>query len=752
MSIKTKIILPIILTIISMLSIATYYSYVYNKKIAKKEIIDNLHEITYLRSHSLDNFLEKEIDILKIVSARKEVTNEELAVIKDSDDGIDEIFLLNSSGKIIKSSDEHRIGENRSNDEYFINASKYVYIKDAYLSNTTKVPSMAFSTIYNQGVLVMRINLDKLQSTVSRRIGLKNTGEVYIMNKDGYTISPLLFSENTFLKTRLESEAAKECLNLLKTRDSKETLHEEASQFDIYKNYRGIDVVGQYHTSHLMDWCILGEMDESEAMARANALFEFSIIRMILVMVMLSFVSIYLLAKFIILPLKKLQSAIKIITNGNFDHKIINNSKDEFGQLSRSFNKMALVIKDNRAQIDEKVKLQTQKIIDNESALKNQQLATLNVLEDVQKEKKRAIIEQEKLKAILEGIGDGVFVVDKNYKILIFNKVASLISGFTEQEALGKNYKKVLKFIYEKNSKENDKFVVDAINLGVAQKMANHTCLIKKNGKLVSVADSASPIKDADENVVGCVVVFRDITEERTLNQAKSSFISTASHQLRTPLTGIRWLSEILLKDSSLMSKENKQYVIDINLSSERLAKLIDELLDISRIEGKKKGVKEKDIDITSFIEEYLLEIKTLLKIKEIELTLVNNAKGEKIITDQSALKNIIHSLVSNAIEYTPKKGKININVGIDKKENSLLFEIKDNGIGIPYKNQETIFEKFTRGDNANQAKVSGTGLGLYIVKNTVKMLNGSVRFESDVNKGTTFYIALPLKPKIKNI
>ena len=358
--------------------------------------------------------------------------------------------------------------------------------------------------------------------------------------------------------------------------------------------------------------------------------------------------------------------------------------------------------------------------------------------------KKLTEIERDKIDTILHSIGDGVFVVDKNKKITIFNEIAEKISGFTKEEVLGKNYLDILKFIHEKDRTPNNDFIEKAFTLGKIQAMKNHTLLIKKDKTEVPVADSSAPIKDSSGKIIGCIIVFRDASAERKAEQIKSDFVSIASHQLRTPLTGIQWVTERLLKNSNSLPEKEQQYVKDINLSSKRLSTLVDSLLNVSRIEGGKITIKPEKIELIDFIKGYITETNPLTTNKNIQLTFDNHPEKLEILSDRSGIRNIVQSLVSNSIEYTPQNGKIEISVEETETKDSFLFKVKDSGIGIPKQNQKTIFDKFTRGENAQQVKTDGTGFGLYITKQTTDLLGGTIRFESEENKGTTFFVTLP--------
>ncbi|MCK5022007.1 MAG: PAS domain S-box protein [Candidatus Pacebacteria bacterium] len=750
MKIKTKIILPIVLTAVIVLTAATFYSYFFNVNALKTTIESHLETTTQSRARSVDIFLEEQVDKIRIAATHSSLSNEELKIIRDSNTEFSEVFLLDATGKIIKSSNEIRIGLDRSTDDYFINTKEGGYIKDAYVSKITGEPSIAVSIPYGQEILVARMGLEVLNDITTDKTGLGNKGEVYLINSGGYAITPLLFKEDTFLNFKIESENAENCLSMNGFKNKEIITHSEPEHIGhkpsiIYTDYRGVGVLGSHYPLRTMSWCLLAEVNEVEALASTKDLLRFSIIR-ILIVLSTFFIITYLLAKTISKPIITLSQGTKIIKKGNLDYKVGIDSQDEIGQLSRDFDEMTTAIKKSRAEVDQKVKVQTKEIIEKQKDIENQQLATLNILEDVKEEKELTEIERDKIDTILQSIGDGVFVVDKDYKISIFNKVASKISGFSLEEALGQDCRKILKFLDEKNRTPNYSFLEETFSTGKIQMMKNHTILIRKDGSEVAVADSSAPIKDNAGHIIGCIVVFRDASAERKAEQIKSDFVSIASHQLRTPLTGIQWVTERLLKKSSALPEKDKQYINDINLSSKKLSRLVDNLLNVSRIEGGRIGIKPQEIDLIDFINSYLSETNSLTEKKNIQLSFEKHPENLKISNDPSALRNIIQSLVSNAIEYTPQGGKIN--VFVEDLENNFLFKVSDTGIGIPPQNQATIFDKFTRGENAQQVKTDGTGFGLYIAKQTVDLLGGKIHFESVLDEGTTFFVELPKKVK----
>lgn len=272
------------------------------------------------------------------------------------------------------------------------------------------------------------------------------------------------------------------------------------------------------------------------------------------------------------------------------------------------------------------------------------------------------------------------------------------------------------------------------------------TELIKKDGNSLPVKATASALKDKDGNIQGIVIVAKDMSRIKELEEIKTEFVSTASHQLRTPITGIQWVIErFLRKEEKNLSEKGKEYLNDLHTSTVRLSKLVDDLLNVSRIEGGKGiNIAPEKTEVVSFIEKYLEETVPLRAKKNLTLNFTEHPLELKMITDHKLFSTIIESVISNAIEYTPQDGIIDIT--LKKKDTFAVIDVRDSGIGIPDKDQPKIFSKLYRADNAKTIKTDGTGLGLYIAKRATKLLEGKISFTSKVGKGTIFHIELPLE------
>jgi len=382
-------------------------------------------------------------------------------------------------------------------------------------------------------------------------------------------------------------------------------------------------------------------------------------------------------------------------------------------------------------------------------ALENGKLKTIvSVIRDINRRKlaeDKLRQEVNKVNALVLGIGDAVLVVDKERRIILFNRAAEEISGFSAQEVTGRKYDEVLRFIFEKDGKVNNIFIDYTLSSGEKQKI-DKLMLIRKDGKSVSIADSVAPIRNAEGDIVSCAVVFRDVSKEREVDKMKSEFVSLASHQLRTPLTGIKWLAELLLKPKTgPLNNEQKNFVELIYSSNERLIKLVSDLLDVSHIEtGRKFTLEKTNFDMTELIDDLIKE--EVGQTAKRKITLQRSSgfpPAAVVLADREKISQVLLNLFDNAIRYSPEGSTVE--VGLQLKLDELIVSVCDKGIGVPGRQQDRIFQKFFRADNAALVNASGNGLGLYIAKAMIEVHGGKMWLESEENKGATFYFSLPI-------
>ncbi len=229
------------------------------------------------------------------------------------------------------------------------------------------------------------------------------------------------------------------------------------------------------------------------------------------------------------------------------------------------------------------------------------------------------------------------------------------------------------------------------------------------------------------------------------VSRMKSEFIDITSHQIRSPLTSLKWIIELLAtKKAKLSLEERKKYFDDAKENIQLIVELIDDLLVVTKIEDKNFSLKKKEISLKKMIEDSIAQFKFFSDASKTEIKFYCKDNLPKIFVDSYYLKLAVDNLIGNAIRYTPGKGKIDIY--LSKKGKNLLFKIKDDGVGIPKKDQKYIFQKFFRSENLLKEEVQGSGLGLYITKLSIKRLKGKIWFNSKERNGTTFYFTIPIK------
>ncbi|TAL19283.1 PAS domain-containing sensor histidine kinase [Patescibacteria group bacterium] len=411
-----------------------------------------------------------------------------------------------------------------------------------------------------------------------------------------------------------------------------------------------------------------------------------------------------------------------------------------------------------RVQLERKVEERTvelsKKIVD----AYNLRKALLNLAEDLDLAKKVIEEENSKNKTLLESIGEGVVVVGHDSEILLINKAAREMLDLNPYETIGSVFSESFAL-----ADENEKELADEelpVSRVLSQKTTVSTTIghpyyfVNKKGSKLPVTLVAAPVYFGKE-VIGAIIVFRDITEESKLDRAKTEFVSLASHQLRTPLSTINWYTEMLIDgDVGKVSREQVKYLNEIFKANRHMVELVDALLNVARLETGTMVVEPKMADVSELIQSALAEQKAEIVKKKLKVETNLDKNIPPMNIDPNLFRIILQNLLSNAAKYTSEGGIITLSAVIKKsgekfggrglEENSLCVSIADTGWGIPQEQQEKIFSKFFRGDNVRLKYTEGTGLGLYIVYSVLEKLQGQIWFHSEENKGSTFYLTIP--------
>ncbi|OGC68738.1 hypothetical protein A2415_02185 [candidate division WWE3 bacterium RIFOXYC1_FULL_39_7] len=345
-----------------------------------------------------------------------------------------------------------------------------------------------------------------------------------------------------------------------------------------------------------------------------------------------------------------------------------------------------------------------------------------------------------KLELAIENASDPIVITDPEAKIIYVNKAVELITGYARNELIGAKPslwgRQMSKEFYEN------------LWYTIKTKKNNFHGLIsnKKRDGTVYIADvNISPVINNEGEVLYFVGIERDVTQMKETDRMKTEFISLASHQLRTPLSTIKWYLEMLMDgDAGKMNKEQHEFITYINKANERMIELVNSLLNVSKIESGKLAIDPAPTDIVGVIDEIVTEMERRIKEKKLNFTLnISKEVPNSIDLDQKLVRQVIANILTNSVKYTPDFGSVNLDLYTDKDQ--LVFKVTDNGYGIPAKDQQKIYTKFHRGENIAKLDNDGTGLGLYLVRSIVEASGGKIWFESEENKGTTFWVSLPL-------
>ena len=403
----------------------------------------------------------------------------------------------------------------------------------------------------------------------------------------------------------------------------------------------------------------------------------------------------YLIYKRIIRPIKEISEAAQALSHGKLDKRLHIYSNDELGQLANSINSLATRLKDVSIQITD-----------------NQNLE----------------------QAILNSMTDGVIAVKENGEVLFFNYVIEEVLGIKQQESYGKNILGIIhnfevERLFEK-ALHSDEPLTQEIKLLTPE--PRHFYL------------KATPLIDNETGQRGVLVLLHDITERKNFEDMRSEFIVNVSHELRTPLTSIKGFLETLGSGAMEDPEATPRFLGIISKETDRLINLVNELLDLSKIEGRRVVHRWQPVQICENINRVVTMFLPQAHEKSIELVTDIPSQLPLIHGDSDMLTQVLINIVDNAIKYTPAGGEIRIRAMDQGKDVKIIVE--DTGVGIPQENLPRVFERFYRVDQARSRELGGIGVGLAIVKHIIKAHGGKISAQSKVGEGSIFSFTLPIE------
>lgn len=387
-------------------------------------------------------------------------------------------------------------------------------------------------------------------------------------------------------------------------------------------------------------------------------------------------------------PLRKMREAAFEVSKGNFSSKVPILTNDEIGELATAFNQMGRQI--------------------------TYHIHALNQ-------------EKEQLFSILSSMADGVITINRDGTVLITNPPADRFLEQAHYEKEGEAFQAVPKDVVLLFSKvmetEKEQFTEMTVQ-----------------GRTYMIV--ITPLYN-EQSVRGAVAVLRDMTEERKHDVLRKDFIANVSHELRTPISMLQGYSEAIMDDIAGTDEEKKEFAKIIYDESLRMGRLVNDLLDLARMEAGYQSISKEDVPIASFIERISLKFQGVARESSVQLSTENALLGS-VWADPDRLEQVFTNLIDNALRHTPEGG--NVKIKSSRKGSNALFEVQDSGQGIHEDDLPFVFERFYKADKARTRGKSGTGLGLAIVKNIIHAHGGSIEVRSKLGQGTTFIIELPIK------
>lgn len=358
--------------------------------------------------------------------------------------------------------------------------------------------------------------------------------------------------------------------------------------------------------------------------------------------------------------------------------------------------------------------------------------------------------EQERAERLIANMADAVIGYDSGFKITLWNKAAETLFKIRREDIIDKTISpekisdSTLRLLIQTVFSSLAPSVVQKSEPGVYPQLVD----ISFTDPELELSISTDRTMDGFGKAIGFFKIIRNRTRETELLRSKSEFITVAAHQLRTPLTAVHWIFETLIKNNSIAAPD-KEVVENGLAASVKLLKIVNDLLDVSKIEAGRFGYNFANIDISVFMDDILKNANILAKEFGVSLYFDRPKTPISIFADSQKLGMAISNLIDNAIKYNVKNGQVIVKIEGYPGRPYIQITIRDTGVGIAPEDLKKLFTKFYRGENVVKEQTDGSGLGLYITKNIIVRHGGNISAESVLGRGTTFYIVLPTDPSL---
>ncbi len=696
--------------------------------------------VKYINSNGLD-YREEAFDIVLDIVKHKKILHS--------------VYLTDNEGRVLLSTHSEDVGKFKSNEEFFVNGKKNTYLQNFYFDTTINKTAILVSVpILDSdgnflGVVAGRVNTEEISNLMTERSGLGKSGETFLVNSSNVVVTDLLKDPDAALKKTIFLPQITECLS-------------GKSNFEGRIDYTNDKVLGYWYWFPELNSCLVSKIDSSEAFLELRQVVYMLLVTAGIIALLVGFMG-YMVGKFIAAPIVEMRNVANQIEKGNLSARTNIKSGDEIGELSNSLNDMAVNLESLYSGLEKKVEDRTNEINsklllieDQNKNLAENKSAMLNLLEDAKKledelkaeklsvekkvdERTKEVGEgKAKLLAAIEALSKAFVMIDLNGGIVLVNENLNKIFNTEKQnwmlsdiqEQLGTSFDFVK--AYKKNIIEKKKIIYDDIAFG---------------SRVLQIRFSPVFSDRTGEKIIsGILAIIGDLTDEKVLERSKDEFFSIASHELRTPLTAIRGNTSMILDyyKEQVKDPDLNQMVTDTHDASIRLIGIVNDFLDLSRLEQKRMEYKKSEFKILDVVLSVIKELKVSAEEKGVKLN-TDVDKDVKVNADPDKVKQILFNIIGNSLKFT-EKGSVNISSSVE--DNKIKISVTDTGVGISKESQSLLFRKFQQAGKSTITRdgAKGTGLGLYISKLMIEGMGGQIALESSVEgKGSVFTFTLPV-------
>ena len=698
-----------------------------------------------------------------------------------------ELFIINpKTGIVFSSTNKNNEGINESGDICFTKPLEIrkTYISDIYYSDdlsmiTMTISSPIFSSQHNNsqiiGILGAHVNLEtSLYRLLLHRTGLGETGETLIVNSDGLALNELRWYQNAPLKLEISAEPA--------TLDS----HGETG-ITVSKDYRGEEILAAYTYIPQLGWGFVSKQDISELNKPIKTLLLNLILLLFISSLMIVIIVFWLINK-IAKPIVNINEATKQIKDGDYSVHTIIDSNDELASLAESINEMTNSIRSR--DITQQAVANISEIMIGQSTIQSFASELLKKLMEITKANMSTFYilnkgssqyehfasigaDVERLQPFSAENPEGEFGnalsqksiyylrnIPENtifkYKttageatpqeiitvpIIVGTKVVAIISLVNIHKFSNECYNILKQSWIAINTSYSSITASERTNILAEELSANNLKLEAQTEELQEQSEEL--MRTSDELQEQNIELIEQRKQVEVATNLKSDFLSNMSHELRTPLNSIMALSRVLIMQANeKLDDEENNYLEIIERNGKRLLSLINDILDLSKIESGKMEIAPEFMSIKSLLFSIKENMQTISSQKDVELTLSVADNLPRVETDEARLYQVFTNIISNAIKFT-EKGSVDIEVNYNTE--NVIIDVKDTGIGISKDVLPHIFDEFKQADGSSSRQFDGTGLGLAIGKKMMEILGGNIDVKSKLGKGSVFTITLPI-------